>query len=252
MGYLKAVVLVIGLLFFSSAAFLAALIVLPFTLIDPRLRYRMNHFFVTPFGLFARVVVGIQIDVLHRERLFQFPSAVYIGNHQSGLDLAVISYACLPGTLIVGKKELMTIPVFGWFFAMAGNLLIDRKNPTRAKAQLASAREKMIEHKLNLAIFPEGTRSKDQTILPFKKGAFYMAAELKLPIVPVVCSSLKRIGVWEKAELDGGQVYLSVLPSVSMEGVTPDAMPALIDRVRYDMVAEFNRLNAAVQKGVRL
>ena len=184
----------------------------------------------------------IKLVILNKERTSLHRPAILIGNHQTGLDFAIISQACPGGMLIVAKRELLKIPVFGWFFAIAGNVLIDRSNPRAAKKQMDDARELLNRMNLTLAVFPEGTRSKTQEILPFKKGAFHMAVSMGLPIVPIVCSSLKGKAIWETAKLSGGHVVVSVLPPIETKGVTIEQIDSFRDNVRQLMIEEFKRI----------
>jgi 1-acyl-sn-glycerol-3-phosphate acyltransferase len=133
---------------------------------------------------------------------------------------------------------------FWLVFWIAGNLLIDRSNPRSAKKQLDGARTILKEKNLNLAIFPEGTRSRNQEILPFKKGAFHIAVSLGFPILPVVCSNLKGKAIWEKKELAGGYAVISVMEPISTAGVTSEQLEDLMKSIREKMIVEFDRVNA--------
>ena len=216
---------------------------LPVLILIPALRYRLNEVFIRPFSLYARALVGLKL-VIDPDQKASIPRpAVMIGNHQSGLDFALISQACPQGVLIVGKRELLRIPLFGWFFWLSGNLLIDRNDRAGSLARLSAVKERLVRHRLNLAIFPEGTRSKTGEFLPFKKGAFQIAAQSGLPIVPVVCSSLKGKGIWEKFELAGGHVVVSILPAVDTRDWKGKDLGPLIASVHARMVEEFQRVN---------
>jgi 1-acyl-sn-glycerol-3-phosphate acyltransferase len=243
MGLLKAFLLLLGMIGFGTLAFLFTVLFIPAFPFIPRLRYRMNEFFIQPFSLYARTLVGLKLTIEGDPEGMPRP-AVMIGNHQSGLDFALISQACPGGVLIVAKKELARIPLFGWFLWLAGNLLIDRSDRSGSMAMLADGLSRLSRHRLNLAIFPEGTRSKDGEFLPFKKGAFQIAHSGGLPIVPVVCSRLRGKGIWERLELKGGNVVVSILPPVETRGVEASALPELIRGVRERMVEEYRRVNA--------
>ncbi len=248
MGFLKAALLALGLLCFGFIGFVGALLALMLSPLFPGLRFYSNSFFLEPFGWFARRVVGVKLTILNRERIHESRPAIFIGNHQSGLDLAVIGQCCPVRSVIVGKKELKAIPVFGWFFWIAGNLLIDRSNKSSAKAQIEKVRQKLSERNLNLAIFPEGTRSKTGEILPFKRGAFYLAVSTGYPIIPVVCSNLQGKGIWERFQLKGGNVVLSVLPPIETKGLNLSDLSVFSDQVRGKMVEEYARVSALAEE----
>ncbi len=243
MGLLKGFFLLVGFISSGVLALLTGFVSLPFLLVFPSLRYRLNEVFIRPFSIYARALVGLKL-VIDPDQKASIPRpAVMIGNHQSGLDFALISQACPQGVLIVGKRELLRIPLFGWFFWLAGNLLIDRKDRSGSFARLSATRERLVRHRLNLAIFPEGTRSKTGDFLPFKKGAFQIATEGGLPIVPVVCSSLKGKGIWESFELAGGHVVVSILPAVDTRDWKGKDLGPLVASVHARMVEEFHRVN---------
>jgi 1-acyl-sn-glycerol-3-phosphate acyltransferase len=248
MGFLKAVLLAIGLLVFGWFGFLASLLALFLAPAFPRLRFYSNSFFLEPFGWFARTVVGVKLTVLNRERIHAVRPAIFVGNHQSGLDLAVIGACCPARSVIVGKKELKAIPLFGWFFWIAGNLLIDRANKSSAKSEIEQVRKRLSDQNLNLAIFPEGTRSKTGEILPFKRGAFYLAVSTGYPILPVVCSNLQGKGIWERFQLKGGNVVISVLPPMETKGLNLSDLRAFSDQVRNLMIEEYQRVSALAEE----
>jgi 1-acyl-sn-glycerol-3-phosphate acyltransferase len=243
MGSIKALILVLSMLGFGCFAFVCSIPALILSPVFPELRFKLNPLFVKPFSVFARWLVGIKMVILHPERGDSHRPSVMIGNHQSGLDFALISQACPSGYVIVAKKELRNIPIFGWFFWIAGNLLIDRSDKTGAKAAIEQVRERLRKHDLNLAIFPEGTRSKTGEMLPFKKGAFHVAASAGFPLVPVVCSRLSGKAVWETRDLRGGNIVISILEPIETRHLKPQDLPAFMDEVRTRMIREFERVN---------
>jgi 1-acyl-sn-glycerol-3-phosphate acyltransferase len=212
--------------------------------VAPHLRFKLNALFVTPFSSFARFVVGINMVILNPERGRIHRPSIMIGNHQTGLDFALISQACPPGYVIVGKKEIRNIPIFGWFFWIAGNLLINRSDKAGSKTAIDEVKDRLEKHHLNLAIFPEGTRSKSGTLLPFKKGAFYLGVRSGFPLVPVVCSRLQGKAIWENRELKGGNVVISILEPIETRQIPPEELPVFMEEVRRRMVEEYDRVNA--------
>ncbi len=244
MGLLKAFFLLVGFISSGVFALIVGFVALPLLVVAPSFRYRLNEVFIRPFSVYARALVGLKLVIDPAQKASIPRPSVMIGNHQSGLDFALISQSCPTGVLIVGKRELLRIPLFGWFFWLAGNLLIDRKDRSGSLAKLSAVRDRLVRHGLNLAIFPEGTRSKTGEFLPFKKGAFQIAAESGLPLVPVVCSSLRGKGVWESFELAGGHVVVSILPAVDTAEWKGKDLGPLIASVHARMVEEFHRVNA--------
>jgi lysophosphatidate acyltransferase len=241
-NFIKAALLLLGLILFGFFGFLFSVLALCLSPVLPELRFRSNEVFLFPFSLFARWVTGVKLSFLNRERAFVSRPAILIGNHQSGLDLAFISQACPSQAVIVGKREIARIPIFGWFFAIAGNLLINRADKSGAKAQIDGVRKQLKLHSLNLAIFPEGTRSKNGEILPFKRGAFYLAVSTGYPLIPVVCSALRGKAIWETFDLKGGNVVISVLPAIETKDLNLSDLASFSEQVRQSMVEEYARV----------
>jgi lysophosphatidate acyltransferase len=109
-------------------------------------------------------------------------------------------------TVITAKKELRWVPFLGVMLMAGGNIFLDRSNPQMAVQSLKEAGETMKQRKTSVWIFPEGTRTihQEPTMKPFKKGAFHVAVQSGLPIVPVVCENywkLYRTGVFEGGTL---------------------------------------------------
>ncbi len=114
-------------------------------------------------------------------------------NHQSALDIHVL-LAYLPFSFkFIAKRSLFLIPFFGWAIKRAGYISLDRENPRKALKAMDEA-AKRIQDGTNILVFPEGTRSVDGNLLPFKKGAFSLALKARVPIVPVgICGTVSPV-----------------------------------------------------------
>ena len=144
---------------------------------------------------------GVKVRVRGLEHLGAGPY-IFTPNHQSHFDIAAL-LGYLPGNnRFAAKKEMFNEPVLGAVLRTMGMIPIDRDNPLEA-IQLLN--ELKIEQ-FSTIIFPEGTRSRDGNLLPFKKGPFVAAIHLGVPIVPVVCKGTSRV-------MPKGK-YLSILPGV--------------------------------------
>jgi len=137
------------------------------------------------WGDLATSVAGIDLRVEGEEHLWSHRPAVFIFNHQSGLELILLLKLLRRDFTGVAKEELRHNPIFGPLFSAAGVAFVDRSNTQKAIRALAPALE-ALRNGQSLIMAPEGTRSKTPTLGPFKKGAFRLAMEAGAPIVPVV------------------------------------------------------------------
>ncbi len=121
--------------------------------------------------------------VFHPEVSSRQP-AVYVANHQSQFDIPALALAMPVDFRMVAKRELLSIPIFGWALWLAGFIFIDRGDRDRAIRSLDRA-VRTIRSGTSIVVFAEGTRSPDDRLLPFKKGGFILALQAGVPIVPV-------------------------------------------------------------------
>jgi putative phosphoserine phosphatase/1-acylglycerol-3-phosphate O-acyltransferase len=137
------------------------------------------------WGELGTALAGLQVRVRGEEHLWSRRPAVFIFNHQSAIDMLVICKLLRRDFVGIGKQEIKKNPVFGPFMALAGTVFIDRFHHEKAIQALRPAIE-ALRHGLSLAIAPEGTRSTTPHPGRFKKGAFFMAMEAGVPVVPIV------------------------------------------------------------------
>jgi 1-acyl-sn-glycerol-3-phosphate acyltransferase len=144
--------------------------------------------------LWARIHLkasGVTVVVEGLENVVSPPYLVMC-NHQSALDIYTLIVALPFQFKWVAKRELFFIPFVGWVMKRAGYISLDRKHPREALKAIESAAQK-IRGGMNILIFPEGTRSRDGVLLPFKKGVFSLALRAKVPIVPLGISGSSRL-----------------------------------------------------------
>ena len=114
---------------------------------------------------------------------------LYISNHQSIYDFVTDPGMLRPRTVSLGKKDLLWLPFFGQLYWITGNILINRENKSQARDTIKQVAEAIHQRDLSVWVYPEGTRSKGQGLLPFKTGAFRMAIEAGVPITPMCVST---------------------------------------------------------------
>lgn len=157
---------------------LVAFIVFPFD--------RKGHILHSIERLWAKIYLGsagIKVSVHGTENIKLGP-AILMCNHQSALDIFAL-LASLPISFrFVAKRELFYIPFMGWAMKCVGHISIDRESPRDSKKALDEAKEK-IRNGLTVLVFPEGTRSEDGSLLPFKRGAFHLVKLASVPVIPI-------------------------------------------------------------------
>ncbi|MGD9369606.1 MAG: lysophospholipid acyltransferase family protein [Desulfobacteraceae bacterium] len=137
-------------------------------------------------------VSGVRVETKGSVPNWQSRSYVYMSNHQSNFDIPVLLSALPVQFRWLAKAELFKIPIFGRSMRGAGYISIDRSNRKSAFKSLARAAA-MIRNGTSVMIFPEGTRSSDGVLLPFKKGGFVLAVDAGVPIIPIVITGTHEI-----------------------------------------------------------
>lgn len=202
-----------------------------------------NFLFALVYSWGANHIMGFHVDVVGREHL-RIQPAVFVANHQSVIDLATIGNLAPSGAVVVGKKEIRYIPFFGIMFESFGNVMIDRKDRVNALTGLNAAVGVIKRKKLSVWIFPEGTRNASgEGLLPFKKGAFYMAIQAQVPIVPVICSKLGVLVDFTKKYAHSGRLTVKVLPPIPTLGLTNSDVTKLLNQTRDAMLAAVAEIN---------
>lgn len=233
MFYLRLVLILLLLAFCSIAS-------IPFALWE---RYSLNRVYGIIFRAIACRICGIRVVVEGIEHARTGKPAVYVANHQSGMDIMLFGSMFPRRTVIIGKREILLIPAFNLFYVLGGNILIDRAKRVRAISGLTKAVERLHERHVSIWIFPEGTRNRgDGQLLPFKKGAFYMATQAKVPLIPVVAGPLDPLISWKERRIRGGEIRVRVLPPIDTAGVGDDGVDQLLKRTRDQMATAFAEL----------
>jgi len=180
---------------------------------------------------------GATVHVRGMEHLGAGPY-MFTPNHQSHFDIPML-LGYLPGNnRFAAKKELFGEPVLGAVLRTMGMIPIDRANPLEAIHML----NQLNTDGYSTIIFPEGTRSRDGSLLPFKKGPFVAAIHLGVPIVPVVCRGTQLVmPKGEYLSIIPGEVELVILPPIPTAGLTYEDRDVLRARVREGIAAELNR-----------
>ncbi|HEX2642216.1 MAG TPA: lysophospholipid acyltransferase family protein, partial [Thermoanaerobaculia bacterium] len=127
---------------------------------------------------------GVRVDTEYAAELVPGASYVFLCNHQSLFDIPALLATCPGQVRFLAKRTLFLIPIFGWALAAGGFIPIDRKDRSKARQSFAAAIDRL-RGGVSILLFPEGTRSLTDTLLPFQRGGFLIALKTGLPIVPV-------------------------------------------------------------------
>ncbi len=187
------------------------------------------------FHWIMRTLLGWRITVEDRGHVAESAPAILMAAHKSNLDIVTYGGLYPRRAVVIGKKEITKIPVFGWFFRATGNILLDRKDLPSAIASIAAAAARVRREQISVWVFPEGHRNGSPTLLPFKKGAFHLAIAAQVPIVPIVCTPLNDLLDGHRLLVFPGRIRLRVLPAIPTEGLGEGDLETLVATVRGRM-----------------
>ena len=208
---------IVKLAFIGLVTIPTAIVVIVLGLLDAegKMVYRIGRFWT---WLILRVG-GITLKVEGLNHLDSARPYVFMVNHQSNIDIPVLIQAIRGFQLRwIAKKELLWIPFFGWAMWASKHILVDRADRRNALTGLNKAKDR-IRAGISIVVFPEGTRSRDGSLMRFKKGGVLIAAQTGVPIVPVTISgsrSVLPVGAWRVAP---GTIEIFVSKPVHVEHV---------------------------------
>ncbi|MFC1857062.1 lysophospholipid acyltransferase family protein [Thermodesulfobacteriota bacterium] len=187
------------------------------------------------------IVSRIKVTVEGLSNIDPDKSYIYMSNHQSNFDIPVM-LAYLPVQFKwLAKVELFKIPIFGRGMRGAGYISIDRSNRKSAVQSLREAAIK-IQNGTSVLIFPEGTRSLDGKIRPFKKGGFVLAVESGVPVVPMAIQGSFPIMPKNRILINPGPVVLEIKEPIDTTGFTRKTRDVLLEKVRDTICETFEEL----------
>ncbi|MBI3543878.1 MAG: 1-acyl-sn-glycerol-3-phosphate acyltransferase [Deltaproteobacteria bacterium] len=211
----------------------ASICILPFRWKDPSVGAILGR--IVSWG--GCRIMGWTVRIENQKALYVSQPCVYVGNHQSNMDIITMGCMYPYRTVVIGKKELKWMPLFGLFFIGCGMIMIDRQNRTHSLAGLDVAKEAMEKDGKSIWIFAEGTRDRGERLLPFKKGAFHIAVAAQKPIVPFAHQHLFSYFDVNKRQVTGGELVIKVLDPVPTVGLTAADVPRLMADVRSRILA---------------
>ena len=168
---------------------------------------------------------------------------VMVSNHESFVDMLLISH--LPIEMKwMSKKSIFSIPLVGWMMRMSGDIRLVRGDRKSGAAALDRCRE-WLDRRVSVMIFPEGSRSADGSLRAFKDGAFRLAIQTGVPILPLVVNGTRTALRKHDWRLGDSHAEVRVLAPIDVTGLTEDDIPDLRDRVRDMIASELESMRSA-------
>jgi len=181
---------------------------------------------------------GMKVSVKGIEFLDPKQTYVFIANHRSYLDTATLFVYTGRRIGLLAKKELLKVPILGYGMGFVNIMAIDRSNRERALETTTAATER-IRSGISFGVFAEGTRAKPGQFLPFKKGAFYMAVQAGVPIVPVAIKNTDVLMGKGTSHSRPGTIEFVLLPPVATAGLSSDeGVQALVKQIHLTIARE--------------
>ncbi|KAM4663182.1 1-acyl-sn-glycerol-3-phosphate acyltransferase beta [Discoglossus pictus] len=202
-----------------------------------------NMRIIRAFVRTMKYVFGIRFEVKGLENFQVNGPCVIISNHQSILDMMGLMEILPDRCVQIAKKELMYAGSVGLITYLGGVIYINRKRTSDAKSVMASVAQAMIDDNLKVWVYPEGTRNNTGDFLPFKKGAFHLALQAKVPIIPVIYSSFTSFYNSKTNLFRGGKIKVEILPKIDTSGMNDDDISDLAEKCHSIMREVFFRIS---------
>jgi 1-acyl-sn-glycerol-3-phosphate acyltransferase len=201
-------------------------------------RGRWQHACARLWSWLILTTSGIRTRVEGMENLDPRKTAIYCANHQSAMDIPIL-FVNLPVQFrFVAKRSLFKMPFLGWHLKRSGHIPVDRERPREAMRSLDAAAEK-IRAGSSVILFPEGHRSRDGKIWPFKSGSFYLAIQSGVPVVPITLNGTRAVLVPDTYHVRAGQTEMIVHPPIPTSELTRQDVDALSAKVRAQIISRF-------------
>lgn len=186
-------------------------------------------------NLWARtmlVICGVRLTVEGRENLSDVEPRFHLGNHQGAIDIAIIIHALKGDVRLFSKDTLFLIPIFGWIMRRYGYISVDKRSARTTLQRIDRILERFRKNPISMAVFAEGTRTRDGGLLPFRRGIVKICQRAGLPVVPFCINGSYRVNPRDRWAMFPGPVRLTFgrpIPAAEVLSLTP---AQLHDRVR--------------------
>jgi 1-acyl-sn-glycerol-3-phosphate acyltransferase len=164
---------------------------------------------------------------------------VFVSNHQSMFDILALLARMPVDFKFVVKKELMTVPLWGYAMKKAGYIFIDREDPSQSRELMRETIQK-IQRGSSVLFFAEGTRSEDGRLAPFKRGAFFLASQSTRDVVPLVILGSREVLPKKSLRIRPGHISITILPAVTDPNLKKNSR-RLMAEVRESMLLQLSK-----------
>ena len=184
------------------------------------------------WGKFILFSCGIKYEVIGLDKLNPKSNYIFAGNHTSMLDIP-IAFSGLPYWLVpIAKIELRSVILLGWVMRTAGHIFVDRKKSENAIKILEKTKKSLIENPRSILLFPEGTRTQDGSLGPFKRGGLLLSIDTKMPIVPIAFVGSFKMFRKGSRTMKGRKVKLKVGSPIDTSDYSFETRKELAQNVR--------------------
>jgi 1-acyl-sn-glycerol-3-phosphate acyltransferase len=224
------------------ATLIGAFLAVPLAvLVSPRLA---NLYVAVPWGRILCFFAPVRVEVQGREHVQADQSYVVVANHQSQMDIPVIYGFCGLDLRWVMKAELRKVPFIAQGCKAIGHIFVNRSDPDQAREAINTAVGRL-KPGTGILFFAEGTRSRTGNLLNFKKGAFRVAIDQGMPVLPVTVVGTRDIMPADSLKMRPGRVVLQIHPPMQTSGMSVDDVRDLRDRVREVVASGLNQPESA-------
>jgi 1-acyl-sn-glycerol-3-phosphate acyltransferase len=202
---------------------------------------RVGHHCARLWGRIALLANRVKVKVEGLENIKGKGPFIFMSNHQGSYDIFVL-LGHLPFQFKwLVKKELFAIPFFGWVMGAAGYISLDRQG-TRETVEAMNQAAQKIREGMSVVIFPEGSRSPDGSIQPFKKGGFTLAMKAKVPIIPISIAGSREIMPKDRLTASSGEIRIKVGNPIETEPYTLRDRAVLMEKVSEEILNNFKSI----------
>ncbi len=203
---------------------------------------RLGHRCAQIWGRIALLANGVKVNVEGLEKIKGEGPFIFMSNHQGSYDIFVLLGHLPFHFKWLAKKELFSIPFFGWAMGAAGYISIDRQGTRAAKAESMNQAAKRIREGMSVVIFPEGSRSHDGSIQPFKKGGFLLAMKANVPIIPISIAGSREIMAKDRLTASSGEIRIKIGDPIETASYSVKDRNALIEKTRERILKNYESI----------